>query len=396
MIEFLHRGLLGLPWWAYVVVALAMTHLTIIAVTLYLHRSQAHRSVDLHPAVSHLFRFWLWLTTGMVTREWVAIHRKHHATCETADDPHSPFVYGIRKVLFEGAELYREAAADEAMLAKYDHGTPDDAIERHLYSRFPYAGILVMLALDVLLLGLPGLTVFAVQMAWIPWFAAGVINGLGHWWGYRTYETPDGSTNIVPWGLIIGGEELHNNHHAYPSSARFALRRFEFDAGWFYLRLLGRFGLARVKRVAPRPVIDPDKKAIDIETVKAVVMSRMHVLETYARRVMLPVHKQELRRSQGQVYELLKRARRALIREESRMDARSRGRLREALDNSSVLHTVYEYRRRLQSIWENAASNDKLINSLQEWCAQAEASGIKALQDFAVRLRGYSLQPGIA
>jgi len=393
MFEFFYQGVLGLPWWGYLIYTLAVTHLTIISVTIFLHRCQSHRAAELHPIPSHIFRLCLWMTTGMVTREWVAIHRKHHAKCETQDDPHSPYIFGIRKVLLEGSELYREASYDTEMIARYGHGTPDDWIERNVYSRFHWIGIALMLFVDVVLLGLPGITVFAIQMLWIPITAAGVINGLGHWWGYRNYETADGSTNIAPWGVLIGGEELHNNHHAYPGSAKLASRPWEFDLGWVYLRALSKVGLARIKRVAPRPVIDPNKLVVDIDTVKAVVLSRMHVLENYARRVMLPVHKAELARSRGHVYTLLKRARRALIREETRMDATSRGRLSEALENSNVLQTVYDYRARLQAIWDNAASNDKLLRALQDWCAQAEASGINALQDFAIRLRGYSLQP---
>ncbi len=393
MYEFLLKGVLGLPWWGYVVFALAATHLTIISVTLFLHRCQAHRAAELHAIPSHIFRFWLWMTTGMVTREWVAIHRKHHAKCESPDDPHSPYVFGIRKVLLEGAELYREASRDQETIERYGHGTPGDWLERNVYARHHWLGIYSMLFIDLVLLGLPGLTVFAVQMVWIPIFAAGVINGLGHWWGYRNYETADGSTNIVPWAMLIGGEELHNNHHAYPSSAKLASRPWEIDLGWLYLRAMSKVGLARIKRVAPRPVIDPNKVVIDLDTVKAVVLSRMHVLENYARGVMLPVHKAELAKTRGHAHELLKRARRALIREETRMDATTRGRLVAALENSNVLQTVYDFRERLQAIWDNAASNDKLLKALQEWCTQAEASGINALQDFAVRLRGYSLQP---
>jgi stearoyl-CoA desaturase (delta-9 desaturase) len=394
MFEFFYQGVLGLPWWGYVIYTLVVTHLTIISVTIFLHRCQSHRAAELHPLPSHIFRLCLWMTTGMVTREWVAIHRKHHAKCETPDDPHSPYFFGIRKVLLEGSELYREASKDSEMLAKYGHGTPSDWIERNCYGRYHWHGLILMLIVDVVLLGLPGITVFAVQMMWIPIFAAGVINGLGHWWGYRNYETADGSTNIVPWGMLIGGEELHNNHHAYPGSAKLASRAWEIDLGWVYLRALSKVGLAKIKRVAPRPVIDPNKVVVDIDTVKAVVLSRMHVLENYARRVILPVHKAELARSRGHhAHTLLKRARQALIREETRRDATSRGRLSEALENSNMLQTVYDYRARLQAIWDNAASNDKLLKSLQDWCAQAEASGINALQDFAIRLRGYSLQP---
>ena len=394
MIEFLSAGLLQLPWWGHILVALGLTHITIAAVTIYLHRCATHRGVDLHPLVSHLFRFWLWLTTGMRTLEWVAIHRKHHALCEREGDPHSPHFKGINKVLWEGAELYQEEAKNQVTLEKYGHGCVNDFIERHLYTPRIAYGIVLMLFIDFTLMGIPGIAVWAVQMMWIPFFAAGVINGLGHWWGYRNFECPDGSTNISPWGLLIGGEELHNNHHAYPSSAKFALRSWEFDLGWFYLRALSLFGLAKIKRVAPQPVIDPGKRVIDLETVKAVVVSRMHVLENYAKGVIMPVHKAEVAKAEGSARALLQKAKQALVSEETRMNGPLKAKLSAALENNNVLETVYEFRRRLQEIWDGAAlSHDKLLKALQDWCAQAEASGIKALEEFAVRLRGYSLQP---
>ncbi|MFL6712717.1 MAG: acyl-CoA desaturase, partial [Sulfurifustis sp.] len=225
-------GVVSLPWWGYVLVALVFTHITIASVTIYLHRHQAHRALDLHPVVSHFFRFWLWLTTGMITKEWAAVHRKHHAKVETPDDPHSPQQWGIRKVLWDGTSLYRVASKDGEILAKYGHGTPDDWIERHLYSRRNTWGIASMLVINLVLFGPIGLTIWAVQMAWIPFFAAGVINGIGHYWGYRNYEVQDASRNIVPWGILIGGEELHNNHHAYPSSAQLSNKWWVFDIGW--------------------------------------------------------------------------------------------------------------------------------------------------------------------
>ncbi len=249
-------GIWDLPWWGYIAYTLLLTHITIVAVTVYLHRHQAHRAVDLHPIISHFFRFWLWLTTAMVTRQWVAVHRKHHARVETAEDPHSPVVFGIRKVLLEGAELYRAEARDPAIAEKYGHGTPDDWLERNIYStRFEY-GTPLMLVIDLILFGLLGLSVWAIQMAWIPFFAAGVVNGLGHYWGYRNYELPDASTNFMPWGILIGGEELHNNHHAFPSSAKFSSKWWEFDLGWLHIRALCALGLARVKKIAPKPMRD--------------------------------------------------------------------------------------------------------------------------------------------
>lgn len=384
-------GYLHLPWWGYVAVALAMTHMTIVTVTLFLHRCQAHRALDMHPALQHVFRFWLWLTTGMVTKEWVAIHRKHHAKCETPEDPHSPHVYGIRKVMLEGAELYRDETNRPETMENYGHGTPNDWLERHLYSRHNYLGISLMAAVDLALFGVYGMIIWAVQMLWIPFWAAGVINGLGHYRGYRNYETTDGSTNVSPIGLIVGGEEMHNNHHAFPSSAKFSMRRWEFDIGWMYIRILQALHLVRVKKVAPRPLFVPNKDKLDVETARAVVVGRLHLMANYARQVMLPVLREELRRADDSCRRLLKRGRRALVREETRMDERAKARLADALASCESLNTVYQFRQRLQALWSRTQATDTLIGSLQEWCAQAEASGIRALQDFARNLRGYSL-----
>jgi len=387
-------GLAGLSTGALVLVGLVATQITIAGVTIYLHRHQAHRALDLHPLVSHFFRFWLWLTTGMVTREWVAVHRKHHARCETPEDPHSPQVLGIRKVMWRGAELYRREAANRETLASYGHCTPDDWLERRLYSRFPSLGVSLLLVLNVLLFGMPGLVLWAVQMAWIPFWAAGVINGVGHWWGYRNYETRDASRNIVPFGLWIGGEELHSNHHAFPASARFSSRWFEFDLGWNYIQLLALLGLARVKKVAPRPVLLPAKDSVDMDTVRAVVMNRMYVMADYARVVIRPVLRQERRQAEGSCRRYLRRARRLLIREATMIDQRGRGRLDEILRHFSSLRTVYEYRQQLQAVWaRKATSQETLLAALQDWCRDAEATGIQVLEEFARKLRRYSLQP---
>jgi stearoyl-CoA desaturase (delta-9 desaturase) len=387
-------GLLDLKWWQVLLAALALTHVTIVAVTVFLHRAQAHRALELHPAVSHFFRFWLWLTTGMVTREWVAVHRKHHARCETPDDPHSPQQLGIRRVLWQGAELYREAAEDEELSRRFGHGTPDDWLERTLYTRRRNWGVVLMLLIDLVLFGAWGLTVWAVQMVWIPFWAAGVINGIGHYWGYRSYESPDASTNIVPWGILIGGEELHNNHHAFPSSAKLSSKWWELDLGWVYIRLLSLLGLARVKKQAPRIRILEGKQTVDVETVRAVVVSRMQVLANYARDVLAPVSKTELCASAKSCRRVYRQTKRLLAREETRLDEAARRRLQSLLAQSQNLRTVYQYRQRLQAVWDRTASSqEQLVKSLQEWCRQAEATGIGALQEFAHRLRGYSLSP---
>ncbi|WP_435103430.1 DesA family fatty acid desaturase [Arhodomonas sp. AD133] len=390
-------GLLPLPWWGYILVVLGLTHVTIAAVTLYLHRHQAHRALDLHPLVAHFFRFWLWLTTGMVTAEWVAVHRKHHARCETEEDPHSPQVLGLRRVLLEGAELYRGATADPSIVAEFAHGTPDDWVERNVYRRFNFLGVTLMAVIDVALFGALGISIWAVQMLWIPFWAAGVINGVGHALGYRNFEPADASTNLVPWGAVIGGEELHNNHHAFPSSARFALRPWEFDLGWCYIRALQALGLARVKRVAPSARIQ-DKPEADLETVRSLVRARVHVMAFYARDVLLPTWRAERANADRGCRRLLRRARRALVRDPALVDESAQARLEQALAQSARLETVYRYKLALQQLWVRAPrSHEALLQQLRQWCAEAEATGIQTLEDFARRLRGFTVvQPAAA
>jgi len=386
------NGLLDLSLGGLIAATLLLTHVTIVAVTVFLHRHQAHRALTLHPVVSHFFRFWLWLTSGMVTREWVAVHRKHHAACETEADPHSPQVLGIRKVLWTGAEVYREATRDEAMLEQFGRGTPDDWIERNLYSRHSGLGIVLMFVLDLLLFGAAGITVWAVQMIWIPLFAAGVINGLGHWWGYRNFECPDASTNLMPWGILIGGEELHNNHHAHGGSARLSYHWWEFDIGWMYIRLFQTLGLARVRNVSPQTVFRPGKMLPDVDTLGAVLSNRFQVLARYGREVALPVLRQEMAQADASVRGRLRQARAALVRDDSLVNEEARRRLQAALERSGELKVVYQFRERLQAVWNrSAASQKERLEALQEWCAQAETTGIQALQRFAARLRGYSL-----
>jgi len=386
-------GLLALPWWAYIVVGLVLTHITIVSVTIFLHRCQAHRALTLHPVASHFFRFWLWLTTGMRTKEWVAVHRKHHAKTETAEDPHSPHVAGIHKVLWEGTELYRQEARNPRTLELYGRGTPDDWLERKLYTPHPMVGVSLLAVIDAVLFGIYGVTLWAVQMMWIPFFAAGVINGLGHYWGYRNFEGQDGSTNLTNIGILIGGEEMHNNHHAFPSSARFSNKWWEFDIGWMYIRILAALGLARVKKVAPRPITRENQHRIDADTARAIIAGRLYIMAQYAKRVTLPVFRDQLRLADVPYRTMLKNIRHALVREESRLDKHLRERLHEALRHNEALHTVYEHRRRLQALWGRThESHEKISHALQEWCHQAEATGLKVLQDFARGLRGYSLQ----
>ena len=389
------EGLISLPWWGYIVVALVLTHITIVAVTIFLHRHQSHRALDLHPIVSHFFRFWLWMTTGMVTKQWAAIHRKHHATSDKPGDPHSPVVYGIRKVLFDGAALYRLEAKNPETVEKYGHGTPDDWIERKLYTPYSARGIIVMLLIDLALFGPLGLTIWAVQMMWIPFFAAGVINGLAHWWGYRNYEVPDTSTNISPFGILIGGEELHNNHHTFGSSAKFSSKWWEFDIGWMYIRLMEMVGLARVKKIPPELTCDTAKQHIDLETVKAVIQARFVVMAQFAKDVMRRVHREEVAKADPadrDSHTLLVRARQLLVRDHVLLDDAARQRLQHTLASNSTLHTVYAMREKLAEVWKRTAtSQEQLVHALQEWCREAEATGIEALHHFAQRLRSYNL-----
>lgn len=387
-------GLLDLPVWGLIVVTLAMTHLTIIAVTVFLHRCQAHRALELHPGVSHILRFWLWLTTGMVTKVWVAIHRKHHAACETTEDPHSPQILGIRKVLWQGAELYQQASQKGEILEKYGRGTPEDWLERQIYTPHHLLGVTIMLGIDILLFGVIGPTIWAVQMMWIPLLAAGVINGIGHWWGYRNYECYDASTNIVPWGILIGGEELHNNHHTFAGSAKLSSLWWEFDIGWLYIRLLEMVGLAKVKKVAQQPILSQVQRPVDISTLRAVVDHRFQIMAIYAKKVIIQVHKEELRHTQGHSRKLLKKVGSLLIREESLLKPHDKHKLATVLAESQALQTVYHYRLQLQSLWQQStASQEYLLQSLQEWCKQAEETGVQALQEFAITLRRYQISP---
>jgi len=382
-------GLLNLSFWGYIAAGAVMTQITIAAVTLYLHRCQAHRAIDLHPIITHFFRCWLWLTTGMVTKKWVAIHRKHHAKTETVDDPHSPAVLGIKTVMTRGAELYREASKkDPKITEKYGHGTPNDWLERHVYTPHQSHGIFVMLFLDLLLFGIPGITMWAIQMIWIPFWAAGVINGAGHYWGYRNYEVPDTSTNLTPIAFFIGGEELHNNHHTYPSSAKFSLKWWEFDIGWLYIKTLSFLGLAKVKKLPPKLEKAPSKMQMDIETVRAVIGSRFQVMAQYYRHVVVPVLKsvkQELKQKKNPLF----RSASALLRkDETFMSDKAKSQLSHLLEECKSLQMVYQYRVKLQEVWlRTAASQKELLEALQQWCKQAENSGIEALKQFAASIK---------
>lgn len=392
LINILVHGLWQLPWWGYLAFVLIVTQITIFSVTIYLHRHSAHRALELHPVVKHFFRFWLWLTTGQSTKAWTAIHRKHHARVETDEDPHSPQTRGLRKVLLEGAELYRAEAKDKETLERFGEGTPNDWLELRLYGPHSTAGVIAMLVIDIALFGFLGMTIWAIQMAWIPFWAAGVVNGVGHYWGYRNFESEDASRNLVPWGLFIGGEELHNNHHTYATSAKFSVKPWEVDIGWGMIRLLQLFGLATPKRVVPKPKLVPNKNLIDVDTLKGLVSNRFQVMSRYAKEVILPVLREEKKRADKAGQNLLRRARTLLVREKSLLKSPHWMTLNKMLDTSQMLRTVYDFRLQLQAIWSrNTASTAELVEALQEWCRQAEATRIEVLSRFSKHLRMYAV-----
>ncbi len=389
LLDIVANGLLHASWWQMILVVLAVTHVTIASVTIFLHRHQAHRSLELHALPSHFFRFWLWLTTGMVTKEWTAVHRKHHAKCEQAEDPHSPQVYGIRKVLLEGVELYRAEAANQETLERYGHNTPDDWLERHVYSRHTVLGVSLLLMAYLLLFGVAGLSMWAVTMLWIPVTAAGIINGLGHYWGYRNFEAQDASTNISPWGIIIGGEELHNNHHTYPTSAKLSVKPFEFDIGWMYISILARLGLARVKKTAPRAHYGSVKPVADEQTLQALIANRYELMADYARQVRAACSAeiQTLKQRQAD-FSAMRLARRWLPRDSEKVPASVQPQLAATRAAYPVLDSMIAMREELRQLWANQSlSREQMLQQLQAWCQRAEASGIAALRDFALRLR---------
>ncbi|MES2936282.1 MAG: fatty acid desaturase [Pseudomonadota bacterium] len=388
-IDWLANGALNLSWWQVVLYTLVTTHITIVSVTLFLHRAQAHRALDLHGIPSHFFRFWLWLATGMVTKEWVAIHRKHHAKCETPDDPHSPQTRGIDTVLWRGAELYREEAKNQETMAKFGHGTPDDWIERNLYTRFSWQGVGLMLIINVALFGAVGAAVWAVQMLWIPITAAGIINGIGHYWGYRNFEAPDASTNISPWGIIIGGEELHNNHHTYPTSAKFSVKSYEFDIGWLYIRMFEKLGWATVKKVPPKLRLGAVKPVADEKTLEALIANRYEVMARYGREMRRACSDEiAALKTRGQDLSMLKSAKRWLHRDEDRLPAAARTQLAQARAAHPALDKMVTMREELRQMWLNTSqSREQLAVDLQAWCRRAEESGIDALRQFSLKLR---------
>lgn len=391
-----YTGFLDLSAWQVVAATLLLTHVTIVAVTVYLHRYSAHRSLELNAGLKHFFRFWLWLTTAMNTREWTAIHRKHHAKCETPDDPHSPVQKGLGTVLRRGAELYMEEAKNEETLRIYGKNCPDDWVERNLYSRFPNLGIVLMLGLDLALFGVIGLTVWAVQMIWIPIWAAGVVNGLGHAVGYRNFECRDAATNLVPWGILIGGEELHNNHHTYPNSAKLSVRKWEFDMGWAWIKLFSLLGLAKVNRTAPIAHRVEAKHQLDMDSAMAILNNRFQIMAQYRKLVIKPLVQLELQRADASVRHQFRRAKRLLSREPSLLQDDQQQRIEVILEQSQALRVIYEQRLALQQIWTRTSANGHdMLAAMKQWVQDAEASGIQSLREFAEQLRTYSLRPAV-
>ena len=387
-------GIADLSFWGYVVVALLFVHVTLLAITLYYHRDQAHRSVDLHPALRHFFRFWLWMNTGVNTKEWVAVHRKHHAFCEREGDPHSPLIFGLKNILLEGAEYYRKEAARPETLEKYGRGTPADWLERHVYGRRPSLGIILLVGGDLVFFGVPGIILISIQLITMPLLAAGVINGLAHAKGYRNFDTDDASTNLWPVAVFVAGEELHNNHHAFPSSARFSQRPWEVDLGWLHLKVLAAVGLANIRRVAPSPELIVAPKVPDLDALRAIIVNRMHVLRHYTNSVTLPVLSCEFEQLGGNASRLLRRAKRLLRWQPSFMDQASQERLAELIERYPGLKTVLDFRAELNALWEGAhTSNERLLADLRDWCTRAEASGIQVLEDFAAYLKSFEPLP---
>lgn len=389
----MYSGLIDLPWWGYVLVALALTHVTIASVTIFLHRHQAHRALELHAIPSHFFRFWLWLTTGMVTREWAAIHRKHHAKCETDQDPHSPQVLGIGKVLLEGAELYRAESRNAETIKRYGHGTPDDWVERNVYRRSA-VGVGIMLVINVMLFGPIGLTIWAVQMLWIPIWAAGVINGIGHYFGYRNFDCADASTNIVPWGILIGGEELHNNHHSFATSAKLSAKWYEFDIGWMYIRILEMLGLAKVRKVIPMPKFGQVKSVVDVDMLQAVITHRYDVMTRYVASLKRTCSAELDRLASAHADRFDPKAFRRWILsgEERHLGEGDKPRLEAMLKDSHALSTIVTMRKELAAIWARSnATSEQLLQQLQDWITRAEHSGIEQLREFSLRLRRYAV-----
>lgn len=386
-------GLLGISIWQAITITIITTHVTIASVTIFLHRHQAHRSLDLHPALSHFFRFWLWLTTGINTKEWVSVHRKHHIKCETDEDPHSPLIYGLKTLIFRGAALYRQETAKKETLIQYGQGTPDDWMERNVYSRLSSTiGILSLLTFEITAFGTVGLAMWLIQMAWIPFWAAGIINGVGHVLGYRTFSSKDTSTNMLPWGIVIGGEELHNNHHAFPRSAKLSFKPWEFDIGWLYIKMFSYLGLAKVNSISPDCEESSKPFILNGSNILASLSVKMRILKQYEKIVLSKALKQEIVKvitSSSQptpkvkVRERFDQLMSIFTRDKSLLSSSENEMLHNFIKQSDAMRILYEMRDRFSEIWQGIGiSVQERVAKIKAWCKEAEAYQNKHLNLF--------------
>ena len=395
LLSSLTAGAVNLPWWGYIATAMALCHVTIAAVTIYLHRSATHRGLDLHPVVAHFFRAWLWLSTGMVTKEWVAIHRKHHAKCDTIEDPHSPVIHGHFGVLRFGVDMYRKEAKNPDTIERYGRGTPNDWIERNVYSRYTWQGMGLSLIAFVALFGAIGVSMWCIQLIWIPITAAGIINGTGHSAGYRNHHTEDSSTNFMPIGILIGGEELHNNHHAYGTSAKFSNRWYEFDIGWMYITILSALGLATVRKVAPKLVVRANEGESHA-TLEAIITHRYRVMQDYARVVKITAKTEfsalKARAERGEIHlPDLSQTLKDFRADTSTLADAQRARLAQLFAHSEALKKLYQMKQELAALWgRSTESSEQLISRWNAWRHSAEGSNIAPLRAFSVRLARFA------
>jgi len=392
MMDLLINGLINFTWLEYVIYTLVVTHITIVAITLYLHRGVCHSAIEIKPILAHFFRFWLWLTTSMRTADWVAIHRKHHAKVETADDPHSPAHHGISNVLLRGADLYHHEKDNEETIQKYSQNCPNDWIEKYIYTGKNNFGILLLFISNIILFGVVGIIIWSIQMMWTPIFAAGGINGAGHYWGYRNFNTNDDSTNLGPVGIIIGGEELHNNHHAFPTAAKFSLKPWEFDIGWLYIKLFSYVGQIKVKRLAVKTIVNTPRLNLDSEVGYDLLKSKLTVITNYTSEVLKPILKLEMKKAGHDVRRMLKVSGETLSRQPHRISNLDNSRLKTIFEECSNLETVYKLKNQLHDIlYSRNLKQENFLQTLNDWCEEASNKGIDHLRVFSDSLKGYKV-----
>jgi stearoyl-CoA desaturase (delta-9 desaturase) len=363
-----------------IIYTLVMTHISIVAVTLYLHRCQAHRSFSMHPALAHFFRFWLWLTTGTVTKEWAAVHRKHHGRSEGADDPHSPMQHGLWTVLIKGYELYKKETLNNETLSQFGAGTPDDWIERKIYTPYSSLGILILLFINYFLFGLLGVSCWFIQMLWMPFFSAGVINGIAHYYGYRNFDSADSAVNISPIGILIGGEELHNNHHAFPSSPKLSVKSWEFDIGWFYLKIFEFFNLVHLKK-NNSPI---ETASSEISLITKLLSKKTTLMTDFSKKVINPLIQLHLKNNSTKKIKLKNLLKLSYWRAHQKENLEHyMGQLNEI----GTLKEVLEIWERFNKLWENRnCSNSELILQVKTWMTDALSLNIQPLSNFVQSL----------